>query len=146
MVDLITREKATFWGDSLADGIERIQKAKFITGHNIKTFDLRVIEKITEGLVTIDRSLVLDTLYLSKALVKMESHKLDDWGEILEFPKMDTPFSFYRWDPRMIPYCENDVELNLRVFDALLALMNHRHGEKTPKKWSILKEYRSIRG
>ena len=142
MVDLITREKASFVGaEAIAQAILRLQDAKLLVGHNIKTFDIRVIEKIMEGAVQFDRTRVLDTLHLSKALVTMDNHKLEGWGEILGVPKLDTPFSFYRWDPRMVPYCERDVELNLQVFLALWALMEKRHGEKIPPKWQMLTEY-----
>lgn len=144
MVDLITREKASFVGaEAIAEAIFRLQDAKMLVGHNIKTFDVRVIEKITEGAVTIDRNRVIDTLHMSKALVKMDNHKLEGWGELLGVPKLDTPFSFYRYDPRMVPYCERDVELNLEVFLALWAIMADRHGDKIPPKWQALNEYRS---
>lgn len=144
MIDLITREKASFVGaDQIAQAIFRLQAAKMIAGHNIKTFDVRVIEKITEGAVQFDRNKILDTLYLSKALVKMDDHKLESWGEILGVPKLSTPFSFYRYDPRMVPYCERDVDLNLEVFLALWALLEGRHGQTLPPKWQILKEFRN---
>ena len=146
MVDLVSHEKESFVGESrIAEAIMRIQAAKMVAGHNIKSFDLGVIERITQGLVQIDRSKVLDTLYLSKALVKMTNHRLEDWGEILEFPKMETPFSLYRFDERMSRYCENDVDLNHRVLLALIEIMKARHGEKIPKKWEILREYHRAR-
>lgn len=144
MVDLITREKQSFVGaEAIAEAILRLQDAKLLVGHNIKTFDIRVIEKIMEGAVTFDRTRVLDTLYLSKALVKMADHKLESWGEILGKPKLDTPFSFYKYDARMVPYCERDVDLNLDVFLALWAIMEARHGAKIPTKWQMLNEYRA---
>ena len=143
MVDLITRQRESFVGpDRIALAIVRLQAAKLLVGHNIKSFDIRVIEKITEGVVQFDRDKILDTLHLSKAMVKMDDHKLDSWGQILGKPKLNTPFSFYRFDPRMVPYCERDVDLNLDVFLALWALMEARHGDKLPSKWSVLTEYR----
>jgi hypothetical protein len=144
MTDLITRENRSFVGPAaIAEAIILLQDAKMIAGHNIKTFDVRVIEKITEGAVTFDRDKILDTLYLSKALVKMDDHKLESWGEILGVPKLSTPFSFYRYDPRMVPYCERDVELNVQVFLALWSLLEQRHGDKVPPKWQILKEFKN---
>ena len=143
MVDLITREKASFVGaEAIAEAVFRLQAAKLLVGHNIKSFDIRVIEKLTEGAVQFDRDRILDTLYLSKALTKMSNHKLEGWGEILGVPKLDTPFSFYRFDSRMVPYCERDVDLNLQVFLALWSIMEHRHGEKIPPKWKVLREYK----
>jgi len=143
IIDLITRERKSFVGmDAIAEAIALLQDAKLLVGHNIKTFDIRVIEKIMEGAVTFDRTRVLDTLFLSKALVKMDSHGLETWGEILGVPKLDTPFSFFRYDPRMVPYCERDVDLNLEVFLALWALLEARHGTKIPPKWKMLNEYR----
>jgi DNA polymerase III alpha subunit (gram-positive type) len=143
MIDLITRERKSFTGmDQIAQAIMILQNARLLVGHNIKTFDVRVIEKIMEGAVTFDRSRILDTLHMSKALTKMADHKLESWGEILGVPKLPTPFSFYRWDPRMVPYCERDVDLNLQVFLALWALMEHRHGQTIPPKWEMLREYR----
>lgn len=144
MIDLVTRQRESFVGpERIALAILRLQAAKLLVGHNIKTFDVRVIEKIMEGAVSFDRDKILDTLYLSKALVKMDDHKLDTWGEILGLPKLPTPFSFYRYDPRMVPYCERDVDLNLKIFDALLVLMEHRHGEKIPPKWQMLTEWKA---
>lgn len=143
MINLITRERESFVGpERIAVAIMRLQEAKLLVGHNIKSFDIRVIEKIMEGAVAFDRLRILDTLHLSKALVKMDDHKLDSWGEILGLPKLPTPFSFYRFDPRMVPYCERDVDLNLQVFLALWALMEQRHGEQIPPKWQMLTEYR----
>jgi hypothetical protein len=143
MIDLITRQKESFVGpERIAVAILRLQEARLLVGHNIKTFDVRVIEKIMEGAVTFDRARILDTLNLSKALVKMDDHKLETWGEVLGVPKLATPFSFYRYDPRMVPYCERDVELNLAVFLALWSLLEARHGETLPAKWQVLKEYR----
>lgn len=143
IIDLITRERKSFVGtEQIAEAILILIQAKLLVGHNIKSFDIRVIEKIMEGAVSFDRTKVLDTLHLSKALVKMDNHKLEGWGEILGVPKLDTPFSFYRYDPRMVPYCERDVDLNLAVFLALWSLLEQRHGDKIPPKWQMLKEYR----
>jgi hypothetical protein len=142
MIDLITGERKSYTGDKIAEAILILSQAELLVGHNIKTFDIRVIEKITENLVTFDRDKVLDTLYLSKALVEMDDHKLETWGEILGFPKGDTPFSFYRYDARMVPYCERDVDLNYKVFTSLLTILDYKHGAKPPKKWAMLKEYR----
>lgn|SRR3990170_5184162 len=147
MIDLITRQRESFVGpDRIAQAIMRLQAAKLLVGHNIKSFDIRVIEKIMEGVVQFDRDRVLDTLHLSKAMTKMDDHKLDSWGEILGLPKLETPFSFYKFDPRMVPYCERDVDLNLQVFLALWALMESRHGDTLPSKWSMLTEYRAELG
>jgi hypothetical protein len=144
LIDLITRERKSFVGpDAIAEAIMILQAAKLLVGHNIKTFDVRVIEKIMEGAVTFDRNLVLDTLHLSKALVNMSNHSLEAWGEILGVPKLDTPFGWFKFDPRMVPYCERDVDLNLQVFLALWAIMENRHGDKIPPKWQMLTEYRS---
>ena len=143
MIDLISRERKTCVGaEQIAQAIDLLQNAEMLVGHNIKSFDIRIIEKIMEGTVTFDRDKVIDTLHLSKALTKMDNHKLDGWGEILGLEKLSTPFSFYRFDRRMIPYCERDVDLNLKVFLALWSLMEARHGEKIPSKWQKLNEYR----
>ncbi len=143
MIDLITRERKSFVGmEAIAEAIMILQDAKLLVGHNIKTFDVRVIEKIMEGAVSFDRDRVLDTLYLSKALVKMDNHHLEAWGEILGVPKLDTPFGWFKFDPRMVPYCERDVDLNLEVFLALWALMEQRHGQKIPPKWKMLTEFK----
>lgn len=143
LLDLITRERKAFVGmDAIAQALLLLQDAKLLVGHNIKSFDCRVIEKLTENAIQFDRDRILDTLHLSKALVKMDDHKLDSWGQILGLPKLETPFGFFKWDPRMVPYCERDVDLNLQVFLALWAIMEKRHGEKLPSKWQMLTEYR----
>lgn len=142
MVDLISHQRQNFIGvDEVTQAILRLSEASLLVGHNIKTFDCRIIEKLTDNAVTFDRSRILDTLYLSKAMVKMTGHKLEDWGEILDIPKMKAPV-FHKFTPEMIPYCERDVELNLQVFLALVGIMEQRHGEKIPLKWQMLTEYR----
>ena len=90
-----------------------------IIGHNILGYDIHVLER----LLSIDFSGVklVDTLVMSRLFnpVREGGHSLAAWGERLGFPKGDyTDFSQYT--KKMLDYCVQDVEVNLRAYRSLL--------------------------
>ena len=108
-----------------------------LAGHNIMGYDLPVVEKVL-GL-THDGE-VFDTLVATRTIwpnlrdldqrkktVRPQftgSHSLDAWGQRLRFFKGDYGKQENAWDeytPEMLEYCEQDVELNHKVFERIVA-------------------------
>lgn len=106
---------------SIMAGIERLLAADLIVGHHIRGYDVPLIEQFTEGLVTFDRDRVIDTLDMSRRLVRMDHHRLEDWGRLLGFPKLPKPDFEAGFTPEMAVYCERDCRLNKMLFEILCA-------------------------
>lgn len=134
--DLVYRTRHTYTGiDEIASAIERMLNAKMVAGHFIAGFDLPVIKRLAGAEVVKER--VIDTVKLSRELCDLPNHKLKTWGELVGLPKMDAPL-FEQFSPEMVPYCERDVDVNVRVFDFLVELLVER-GEV--EQYPVLVEY-----
>lgn len=118
VLDYVTDEFTAYHGDDVPEGLLRLAEADMAIGHNFKGYDVKNIERMTNGLVKFDVTRIVDTLDLSRKYAKLENHKLKTWGEMFDFPKGDyTDFS--RFDPAMIPYCERDCRLTKKIFEFL---------------------------
>jgi len=86
--------------------------------HNGIGFDIPVLSRIWN--FTFDRTLVLDTLVLSRLADPSRSggHSLRNWGNILGFPKGDHE-DWSRLTPAMIDYCIRDTEVTEAVYNRL---------------------------
>ena len=86
--------------------------------HNGTGFDVPVVERIWD--FTFDRTLVIDTLILSRLAEPSRSggHSLRNWGNTLGFPKGDHD-DWSRLTPEMIDYCIRDAELTEAVYNRL---------------------------
>ena len=86
--------------------------------HNGIGFDLPVLSRLWN--FTFDRSLVLDTLVLSRLAEPSRSggHSLRNWGNTLGFPKGDHE-DWSQLTPEMIDYCIRDAELTEAVYNRL---------------------------
>jgi hypothetical protein len=124
VLDYHTDEYVSYIGDDEVPlGLMRLAEADRVIGHNFRGYDARVIKKLTNGLIEIDNDRIDDTVEISRALFpELENHKLATWGEILGFPKLDSPL-FETFTPKMIPYCERDCRLNKVLYDFLLSRM-----------------------
>ena len=94
------------------------QECKFVF-HNGVGFDVPVVERIWN--FTFDRTMVLDTLVLSRLADPSRSggHSLRNWGNILGFPKGDHD-DWSQLTPAMIDYCIRDTEVTEAVYKRLL--------------------------
>lgn len=116
MTDLLSLESRTFYGDDLAEACAILGEAKLVVGHYIRGYDCPVIEKLTDGLIKFEDAAMLDTLDMSKRLCpKRQKHSLEVWGEEFGLPKLKSPL-FEVFDPAMLPYCNRDVEITVKLF------------------------------
>lgn len=122
MTDLLTGEELTFEQDRIAEGCIILADADMLVGHYIRGYDCPTIEKLTDGLIKFDKNKLVDTLDMSKALVKEnKKHSLRVWGDFLGLPKLESPL-FEQYTPAMIPYCQRDVAVNVKLFGHLLEI------------------------
>ena len=120
-LDIDTGEEKTFTYENLDEGVEHLEGADKLIGHNIIGFDAPVLEKLT-GAKLSDKNLV-DTLVLSRLFnpVREGGHGLESWGYALGVPKIE--FDEYQtFSQDMLDYCVQDVRLNFRVFQELKKL------------------------
>jgi len=109
--DLDSNELFRFAPHQLESGLELLQSADKLIGHNIIGFDIPIIKKIL-GVDLSDKKIV-DTLVLSRLLnpVREGGHSLEMWGYRLNYPKDD--FTEYnKYSPEMLKYCVRDVQIN----------------------------------
>ena len=119
VIDVDTGKQYSYGESKVDEGIKHLQTADKLIGHNIIGFDLPVIQKLS-GVDLWDKSIV-DTLVLSRLFNPVRpSHSLEAWGYKLEFPKID--FNEYEeYSEEMMKYCDHDVKLNHKVYEALSA-------------------------
>ena len=118
LLDVDTEKQKSFGPSELSEGLEELMSADKLIGHNIVGFDVPVIKRLT-GIDLYDKTLV-DTLVLSRLFnpVREGNHGLERWGYALGSPKIE--FEEYdRYSSEMLKYCEQDVYLNYKVYEAL---------------------------
>ena len=106
--------------ENVTEGLLRLQAASIVIGHNLRTYDVPVIRKLTEGLVDIPDTRIIDTLDMSRFLFpSLPRHRLKDWGEILGVPKMECDGGFDQYSEQMRVYMKRDVELTALLYNFL---------------------------
>ena len=123
-----------FKEDTIGDGIEFLQKAEVLIGHNIICFDLPVIKKLYD---VEPKAIVFDTLVLGRLYFPdrknrdfklfrkgslppqlIGSHSLKAWGYRIGVNKgkfaEESDFSVFSED--MLQYCQQDVWLNTCLY------------------------------
>ena len=125
----------TFDGEGIQQGLETLDEAGIIIGHNAIGFDLPVLKKLFEWK---PKARVLDTLIIARCThpdvrsddmqnKKMPrelwgSHSLKAWGERLNFKKGtygEEEKAFDDYCGEMRDYCEQDALVTYRLFSAL---------------------------
>lgn len=123
ILDYETNEYTSYTGDDVPIGLLRLIEADVIVGHNWRGYDQPHITRLTEGLIQVPNEKIVDTLELSRKMVKMKNHGLESWGELFGLPKTkNTIPDFDRFWPEMVPYCQRDVEITKKVFDLMIEL------------------------
>ena len=106
----------SFGPDQIAEGIKYLQTASKLVGHNIIGYDIPVIKRL-HGVDLEQGRKIVDTLVVSRLLnpTREGGHGLEAWGYRLKSHKIEHQ-EFDRFTPEMLKYCEQDVNLNLKVF------------------------------
>jgi DNA polymerase-1 len=117
--DVDTKEVFTYGPDEIKEGIQKLQEAAKLIGHNILGYDLPVIHKL-EGVDLQKEKRIIDTLVLSRLFnpTREKGHGLETWGTKLGFNKIDF-HDFDEYTEDMMTYCIRDVNLNLKVYNSL---------------------------
>jgi DNA polymerase-1 len=121
-IDVDTKTVHSFGEPCVKAGLDLLQKADKLIGHNIIGYDIPAIKKVT-GIDLNDKKIV-DTLVLSRLFkpTREGGHGLESWGYRLGFKKGEYGQSEGAWDfytEEMLHYCINDVKLNHKVYEAL---------------------------
>ena len=116
--DIDTEKVSSYYGDTLIEGIKKLEKADKLIGHNIIGFDIPVIKELLN--IDLSNKILVDTLVLSRLFnpVREGNHGLESWGYRVKLPKID--FKEYdTFSKEMVVYCERDVLINKKVYDVL---------------------------
>ena len=98
-------------------------------GHNLLGYDLLVLEKLLGvkfPVTKVEDTLVMSLMFNPDRRDKHGMHSLDAWGERLGKRKIKFN-EFHEYSGEMLEYCVGDVEVNERLYDALL-----KEGKKQP--------------
>lgn len=108
-----------FGPDQLHQGINLLQEADVLIGHNIIGFDVPVIERLYNIKL---KGKIKDTLVMSRLFnpVQENGHSLQTWGYRVGFPKKEQPDTFDTYTTDMLDYCTRDVRLNEMVYNQLI--------------------------
>ena len=108
-----------FGPDQLYQGINLLQEADVLIGHNIIGFDVPAIERLYNIKL---KGKIKDTLVMSRLFnpVQENGHSLKTWGYRVGFPKKEQPDTFDTYTPDMLDYCARDVRLNEMVYNQLI--------------------------
>ena len=131
----IEKDKMTsFYGEETLDALFFLKNFSEIIGHNILNFDLPALKAIFKYEPE-PTQIIRDTLVWSKLVYPNRGqrdadnkaidkdqygrHSLKSWGQRLNFPKNEFD-EFEAFTQDMLEYCENDVELNYKLYCKIL--------------------------
>jgi hypothetical protein len=101
---------------------EDFDQCRLFVGHNIIGYDFPAMYKIFKWRPH-PAANIHDTMLMSQAQnyrrFMSGTHKLEDWGNFLGYPKGDHS-DWSKWTPDMQIYWERDIDLNKKVYDYLL--------------------------
>ena len=107
------------WINSINFGIEKLENADELIGHNIIDFDLRLIKKLNPSFCPSGK--IIDTMILSQLLNpdRVGGHGLAAFGELLGHKKPEHE-DWSKFSPEMLHRCTEDVHINHKVYDLLM--------------------------
>jgi len=116
--DLDSSEIFKFAPHQLESGLELLQSADTLIGHNILGFDIPVIQQLYN--INLFDKKIIDTLSLSRLFNphREGGHSLEMWGYRLKLSKIDF-HEYHEYSKEMLDYCVRDVQLNTLVFKKL---------------------------
>jgi DNA polymerase I-like protein with 3'-5' exonuclease and polymerase domains len=134
LYDIEKDEMTSFTGEEIVDGLFLLKNFDTIIGHNILGFDLLALKSFFKWEPK-STQLIRDTLVWSRLIYPDRAkrdfnnqaidkdqygrHSLKSWGQRLNFGKGEFT-EFTEFSPEMVEYCENDVQLNYKLYCKLL--------------------------
>jgi len=116
-----TGEIHEFGPTEIKQGVELLEKADKIIGHNILGYDIPAIRKLQgSNLGTRPEQKIVDTLVLSRLFNpnREGGHGLEAWGYRLRSNKLQFK-EFDSYSPEMMAYCRQDVAVNFKLYKHL---------------------------
>ena len=137
--DLGTGEIVTYTQEECYTNFKPSSNTIFI-GHNILSYDLRVLAKILN--YRHPASKCIDTLILSQLFnpIRDGGNSLAAWGERLGFPKMPSP-NFDSYSDNMLEYCINDVQLTAKLYEHLIINEKKKVSDESIRREHIFRYY-----
>jgi DNA polymerase I-like protein with 3'-5' exonuclease and polymerase domains len=131
--DIITKEVFSYDVSNLNEGINKIQEAEVLIGHNIICYDVPVLEKLFGIKI---HAKLMDTLLISRMVwpeIGMSadakkkynipgnlfgSYSLEAFGYRLNLAK-GSHVEWDKWSPEMQKYCIQDVEVTFKLWQTI---------------------------
>ena len=137
--DLGTGEIVTYTQEECYTNFKPSSNTIFI-GHNILSYDLRVLAKILN--YRHPASKCIDTLILSQLFnpIRDGGNSLAAWGERLGFSKMPSP-NFNSYSDNMLEYCINDVQLTAKLYEHLIINEKKKVSDESIRREHIFRYY-----
>ena len=110
----------SFGPNKIKEGIDYLNKADSLIGHNILGFDIPVISKL-HGIDLSKTKVIKDTLVMSRLFnpVRENGHGLKTWGYRVNILKKDHD-EWDRFSKEMLERCKTDVLINEKTYQYLL--------------------------
>jgi len=110
----------SFGPNKIKEGIDYLNKADSLIGHNIIGFDIPVISKL-HGVDLSKTKVIKDTLVMSRLFnpVRENGHGLKTWGYRVNILKKDHD-EWDRFSKEMLERCKTDVLINEKTYQYLL--------------------------
>ena len=118
--DMDSKQLYTYGPEQIEEGVQLLEKATHLIGHNIIGFDIPVVEELCNRADLAEGKEIIDTLVLSRLFnpSREGGHGLGIWGTKLGLDKIGFE-EFSRYSKEMLEYCIRDVELNEKIYYAL---------------------------
>ena len=116
-MDAETGKTYMYGPDQLDEGVQLLQKADKLVGHNILGYDLPVIKKLIGVDLDNGTTNIVDTLVISRLFnpTREGGHSLESWGYRLRHRKIEYD-NFEYYEPEMLAYCEQDTSLGYKTY------------------------------
>lgn len=115
-----TGEVFAFGPDRISDGVDMLNEADLIVGHNVISFDLEMLSRLVQTVNTpcIDTLLVSRMMYPEDSANPLpdKSHSLKSWGKHIGFDKLDYQGGWDNYSTEMLEYCMVDAQVSAKIF------------------------------
>ena len=116
--DIDTDQVWKFTEPDMEEGVTLLRTADLVIGHSIIAYDIPLLERI-HGPIDVekyDTLIVARLMYPDRRNHPFGGNSLKAWGKYLNCHKIEYDLGFEEWNPEMLVYCEQDVEVTCRVF------------------------------